>query len=312
VATGRPLDRLRDVRYRHDIPPNRRLGRSSALPHSDPPFWWPRSNRFLDRLRSESAPPVTLWVSLGSANVVELIAAHQPDALLLDLEHTTTGLSEIQTMILAAQNARVAALVRVPGADRHEVGRILDAGADGIVFPRVSNVAEAREAAQSVQYPPRGTRGWAGTHARRTAWGGPPAGTDGGSTPGILSPKFVDAANNAVATIFMIEDPDGAAAIDDILDAGTPDAVIFGRADFIVQSEFDASAVNEAQIRTYEACRGRGIGIALGTSTEDAERYYPGCFISAGVEASLFSTAIAQQIEVSRTFGRRVSSKTPL
>jgi 4-hydroxy-2-oxoheptanedioate aldolase len=280
------------------------------LSSTDPPFWWPRSNRFLDKLRGQSEPPVTLWVTLGSADVVELIAAHQPDALILDREHTTTGLSEIQTMILAAQNAGVTALVRVPSADRHEVRRLLDAGAEGIVFPMVSSAAQAREAAQSMKYPPHGNRGWAGTHARRTSWGGPHLVAEGGSTPGILSPEFIDAANSAVATVFMIEDPDGAAAIDDILDEGAPDAVFFGWADLTVQSGFDASAVKDAQIKTYDACRRRGIGIALETSVEDAERYYPGCFISAGVEATLFGTAIAQQIELSRTFGRRVSPKT--
>jgi 2-keto-3-deoxy-L-rhamnonate aldolase RhmA len=270
------------------------------------PSWWPKSNLFLQRLREGSEPPVTLWVTLGSASVVELLAARRPDALLLDREHTTASLGDIQTMILAAENARVAALVRVPGPDRHEVGRLLDAGADGIVFPRVSTEAQAREAARSVKYPPRGTRGWAGTHARRTAWGGPHIVRSGGALTGVLSPAFIEAADAAVATIFMIEDPAGAAAIDGILDAGSPDAVIFGWADFTVEAGFDSAAVDAARARVYDACRRRGIGIALGTSAEDAAQYYPGCFISAGVEATLFSTAVTDQLDACREFGRRL------
>jgi 4-hydroxy-2-oxoheptanedioate aldolase len=245
-------------------------------------------------------------MTLGSANVVELVAAHRPDALILDREHTTSSLSEVQTLILAAQNAHVSALVRVPRTDRHEVGRLLDAGADGIVFPMISSEAEAREAARSVRYPPHGDRGWAGTHARRTAWGGPHVGVDD-DTPAILSPSFVEAADAAVATVFMIEDVPGVAAIDQILDAGTPDAIIFGWADFTVQSGFDMDAVHDARAKVYAACRARGIGIALGTSPRDAEDFYPGCFLSAGVEATLFSSAIAEQLEAFRRFGRLVA-----
>ena len=36
-------------------------------------------------------------------------------------------------------------------------------------------------------------------------------------------------------------------------------------------------------------------------------QYYPGCFVSAGVEATLFSTAVADQLAACREFGRLVS-----
>jgi len=278
------------------------------LSQHDRPSWWPKSNKFLQRLRDGSEPPVALWVTLGSPNVVELLAAHQPDALILDREHTTNSLGDVQTMILAAENARVAAFVRVPGPDRHEVGQLLDAGAQGIVFPRISTAAEARDAAESMKYPPRGRRGWAGTHARRTAWGGPHVqpGTDAAS---VLSADFIEAADAAIGTIFMIEGPAGASAIDEILDIGSPDAVIFGWADFTVEVGFQTAVVREAQARVYQACRARGIGIALGTSAEDADLYYPECFVSAGIEATLFSKAVADQLDECRAFGSRVAKE---
>jgi hypothetical protein len=80
------------------------------LSSTDPPFWWPQPNPSLHKLHKGSEPQVALWATVGSANVVELIAAHQPNALLLDREHTTTSLGDIQAMALAPQNACVTAL----------------------------------------------------------------------------------------------------------------------------------------------------------------------------------------------------------
>jgi 4-hydroxy-2-oxoheptanedioate aldolase len=278
------------------------------VPQLDQPNWWPRDNAFRRRLRDGAAPPVTIWVTLGSVNVVELIGAHRPDAVILDMEHTTSTLGEVQAMILAAQSAQVTALVRVPHATSDEVGRLLDAGADGIVFPVVSSEAQAQAAARSVAYPPHGSRGWAGTHARRSRWAGQHVCEHDGVAAGVLSPTFVKAADEAVTRIFMIEDPAGVAAIDAILDAGAPDAVIFGWGDFTVQVGFDAQAVAQAQTKVFAACRGRGIGVALGTSPRDAELYYPGCFLSAGVESTLFSDAVATELQRCGEFGRTVAA----
>lgn len=264
------------------------------MPSHERPAWYPRENTFLSRLRGGGPPPVTLWVALGSADVVELIGAHQPAAVIIDREHTTNTLRDVQAMIVAAQLANVTPLVRVPRADRHEVGRLLDAGAQGIVFPMVSTVAEAREAANSVRYPPRGSRGWAGNHSRHTRWTGPhTAGGDGG----LLSRAFVDAADATIATIFMIESPQGADEIDHILDTGQPDAVIFGWADCTVQAGFDTDRVQQSRTRVHDACRARGIGVTLGTSPEDMAAYYPGCFLSAGVDTTIFSESVAKRLD---------------
>lgn len=271
------------------------------MPQANRPTWWPSESSFRRRLAG-GPPPNALFATLGSVNVVELVSVHRPDALILDLEHTTGSLDTVRTMVLAAQSAGVSALVRVPHSDSRSVGRLLDAGADGIVFPGISTVDQARQAARSVRYPPAGDRGWAGAHARRSRWSSGQVVGDDGAVHGLMSHEFVQAADRALTTIFMIEDPAGVASIDAILDIGTPDAVLFGRGDFSVQVGFDATVVEAAYTAVYDACRGRGIGLALGTTARDASLYYPGCFLMAGVESAVFSDAMAKHLRACREF----------
>jgi len=252
------------------------------------PPYWPRLNRFLEGLRGPR-PPVTMWMTLESVVVVEMAASYGIDAMFIDLEHTAASLEDVRAMIIAAQGAGVTALVRPSSIDPHDVGRILDAGAEGIVFAQVSTPEEAETAYRSLRYPPEGTRGWAGMHARHVRWNQTPPGP--GEFP-LASAEFASAVNAQVASIFMIESQAGLDALDEILDIGRPDGVVFGWADFSVSIGFDKAGIEAARKRIYDACRSRGIGMAITVSPRDPMEYYPGCFLGAGTDASLASEAL--------------------
>jgi len=252
------------------------------------PPYWPRPNRFLEALAGPR-PPVTMWMTLESLVVVEMVAAYGIDAVFIDLEHTAAGLADVRAMIVAAQGAGVTALVRPLKIDAHEVGRILDAGAEGIVFAQVTSPEEAETAYRSLRYPPDGTRGWAGMHARHVRWNQSPPGP--GEFP-LASAEFAAAVNAEVASIFMIESQAGLDALDEILDVGRPNGVVFGWADFGVSIGFDKAVIEAARRRIYDACRSRGIGLAITVAPRDPVEYYPGCFLAAGTDASVASEAL--------------------
>jgi 2-keto-3-deoxy-L-rhamnonate aldolase RhmA len=258
-----------------------------------PPPFWPKPNRFRAALRNGGPPPVAMWITLQSPNVVELVGAQGVDTVILDLEHTSSTSADMHSLIVAAQLAGMTALVRPAGIDHHEIGRLLDTGAEGIVFPMVSSAAEAAAAARAVRYPPAGSRGWAGAHARHVRWTGSRPDGDGYR---LLSQEFVTAADESVATVFMIENRAGVDHLGDILDAGSPDAVIFGWADFTVEAEFDAARVAAARETVYSTCRARGVGIAISVVPRDKVEYYPGCFFSAGVDATITSEAVGARL----------------
>ena len=81
------------------------------------------------------------------------------DFVLLDCEHSGFGFETVKASIRYFEAARVPTIVRVPSRDYHHIARALDMGAEGIMLPMVSTVAEARSIVDSVKYVPDGKRG---------------------------------------------------------------------------------------------------------------------------------------------------------
>jgi 4-hydroxy-2-oxoheptanedioate aldolase len=119
------------------------------------------------RLQQSAAPHALygLFCSIPAALSVELIAAAGYDFVVIDLEHTLIGPDQLAGMLLAARAAGIAALVRV--AAPHQAAQALDAGAEGIVFPRIGSEQAARDAVRLCHFAPHGERGLNATlHSR--------------------------------------------------------------------------------------------------------------------------------------------------
>jgi 4-hydroxy-2-oxoheptanedioate aldolase len=99
--------------------------------------------------------------------MTELLALAGFDFLVLDAEHGFFSIESIEAMVIAADGAGIPAIVRVPSCAAAEVGRSLDAGAAGILFPRGDGCAAVRAAIESAKYPPDGKRGLGGVRANR-------------------------------------------------------------------------------------------------------------------------------------------------
>ena len=88
-----------------------------------------------DRLRA-GAPTLGTFLNLGSPLAAEACALAGFDWLLIDLEHGP-GEDALVGQLLAAAVHGVPALVRVETDERIRAGRALDAGAAGVMFPRM-------------------------------------------------------------------------------------------------------------------------------------------------------------------------------
>lgn len=99
------------------------------------------------------------WLNLGSSVTAEIVGLSGFDWVLIDLEHGAGSEEDVLYQLQAVKSTPAAAIVRVESSERQRIHRVLDLGAEGVMFPRVRNVAEASKAMQGLRYPPKGVRG---------------------------------------------------------------------------------------------------------------------------------------------------------
>lgn len=187
------------------------------------------------------------WLSIPSAFSAETVAHAGFDWVCIDMQHGVIDYQVAVTMLLALSTTDCTPIVRVPWNEPGIIGKMLDAGAMGIIIPMVNGVEEARAAVAACRYAPAGARSYGPTRVAMYA------GAD-----------YFAHANDEVACIPMIETKRALDGLDDILDVPGIDAVYVGPADMSItlgqQPRMDnEGAFEEARVRIAEACAKRGI-----------------------------------------------------
>jgi len=112
-----------------------------------------------ERLNSGQVCKGTFLAFLAGGDVMQFLAGLGFDYLFIDMEHGSFDLGRVREMILAGRACGMAPLVRVPEIQYHLVARVLDAGAEGILLPRVETPEEAEKLVSFSRYRPAGARG---------------------------------------------------------------------------------------------------------------------------------------------------------
>jgi 4-hydroxy-2-oxoheptanedioate aldolase len=102
------------------------------------------------------------WLQLASSVAAEAMARAGNEFLVIDMEHAPNEVPTVLPQLQAIASAGKQALVRLPWNDAVVVKRILDTGAQTLMFPMIQTVEEAERAVAATRYPPKGIRGVAG------------------------------------------------------------------------------------------------------------------------------------------------------
>jgi 2-dehydro-3-deoxyglucarate aldolase/4-hydroxy-2-oxoheptanedioate aldolase len=127
-------------------------------------------NGFRTRCREAARGLVGTWVKIPSLETVELLGHAGFDFVVVDMEHAPHPLDLAYRLIFTAQAMGMGALVRLADRSGADVQRLLDAGADGLLVPRVAKLEDAAAITAAMVFAPKGERGLGAT-SRAGRWG---------------------------------------------------------------------------------------------------------------------------------------------
>ncbi|MAX73283.1 MAG: 4-hydroxy-2-oxo-heptane-1,7-dioate aldolase [Nioella sp.] len=173
------------------------------------------ANPFARALKSRDKQ-IGLWISLASNIAAEVTAHAGFDWALIDMEHAPNDYRSVLGQLQVFAGSDTTALVRVEWNDTVAVKKLLDIGAQGLLFPMIQSVEEARRAVAATRYPPKGVRGVSGT-TRATRYG--------------RVKDYLARVEEETAVLLQVETQAALDAAEDIAAVDGVDGIFFGPAD---------------------------------------------------------------------------------
>lgn len=184
-----------------------------------------------------------------TADIGRIMRSCGYDWLFIDLEHGTLSLDGASQIAVAALDAGIAPLVRVPAGQYDMATRALDGGAWGIVMPHVDTPEQAADIVAHLKYPPAGHRSVVGGLAH---FGYQPVNV--GEASRIIN-------DNLLVTV-MIETPTAVANADKIAAVPGVDVLLIGTNDLAMEmgipGQLGHADIGGAYEAVIAACRRHG------------------------------------------------------
>ena len=215
--------------------------------------------------------------------ITELFGYTGHDFVWIDAEHGALDRDDILQHIRAAHAAGAAAFVRVAETNPAIVKPILDMGPDGIVFPMIRSVEDAKLAVASCKYPPVGIRGFNPSRALRYA------NEDMG--------WYIQNADSNVWVILQIEHIDAVNCIEEILSVPGVDTIFVGPMDLSASAGILGQTSHPKMLEMYDlvskAAHAHGIplGVAVGSDPANLERWkdYGAAWVTVGQDMNMLA-----------------------
>lgn len=221
------------------------------------------------------------FVSLGSTLTAEIMGLAGFDWLVIDLEHGSGGEQAMLGQLQALERTAATALVRVEAIDQIRVLHALDAGADGLLIPRLRSAEDAVRAVSYCRY--AGSRGVA--HSTRAWRWGMRSGTHAEMDKGVFCAVQIETAE-ALAAAREI------AALDGV------DVLFIGPADLANSLGLDCAPddprllAHGATVAAAAREHGKAAGILVGSATQAARYHEIGfTFIGVGADSVVLAAA---------------------
>jgi 4-hydroxy-2-oxoheptanedioate aldolase len=246
---------------------------------------------------NQGRPTFGAWLSSPSSVNAEVAAQVGFDYVCCDNQHGALDYQVTVSMIQAIELGGGNPIVRVPWNEPGIIGKVLDAGAQGVIVPMVNTAEEAASVVRSACYPPIGARSF------------------GPMMVGGRVRNYASMANDIVAVVPMVETVEALRNLDEILATPGISAVYVGPADLSFslglppQNNDDRSEFTEALLRITSACRNAGVVPGIHASGALAERRLEQGFRMITVSADVLSMRRGMAEELAQSRGAATGPK---
>ena len=219
-----------------------------------------RENRVKRVLKQGQVVIGTMISEMRSPAIGLIMAGAGFDFMFIDMEHGAYTIETVADLIKVARLAGIVPLVRVSDPQYFLLSRPLDAGAMGLMVPRIEDLATVEHVVRSVKFPPLGSRGCSTFkgHSDYTQ---------------VNTREFTDFQNEEVLVILQIERREAIEQIEEIAAVPGVDVCLIGPNDLTLSlgaaSRRDPAVVAAIE-RVIAACDVAGIasGIHIGDVEE--------------------------------------------
>ncbi len=215
---------------------------------------WLYRNRTKSILRDGKNAIGTMLVEVRQAAAMQWLANAGFDFVIIDTEHGPFTIETIADLSRSARDLGITPIVRVPDLSYAAITQPLDAGAQGIMAPRITAPEQVAEVVQTMKYPPAGKRGSVMGRGHTGYHGGP-------------VDEAMRAMNEETLLIVQVETREAVERIDRIVSVPGVDVALVGPNDLSIAlgipGNLDAPQFQRAIEQTISACRSAGVAPAM-------------------------------------------------
>lgn len=194
-------------------------------------------------------PVLCTQLHLTDPSIFELTSLMGFDGIWMDMEHHAYSLETAASLIRAARVGSSDVMARAARGEFARMARLLEAGAQGIMYPRCQTASEARELIDWIKFAPLGRRGF-----------------DGGNPdmPYCTMPmaEYVRVANEQTFVVVQLEDSGSIEQAEAIGAVPGVDVLFLGPGDFSVlggfPGDFEDPRIEKAMQRVAKAACNTG------------------------------------------------------
>jgi 4-hydroxy-2-oxoheptanedioate aldolase len=216
-----------------------------------------RNSRVKAKLR-RNEPALITTLHYTDPTLYEMTSLMGFDGIWMDLEHHHYSVETAANLMRGARVGVSDIIARPAKGEFMRMARLLEAGAQGIMYPRCDNAAEAAEVVRWAKFAPLGERGCDGANA---------------DSPYCSAPmkQYLKKANEETLVIIQVESQKALEQADEIAAVPGVDVLMLGPGDLSVLSgipyQFDHAIILNAYKRCAEAAKKAGIswGTVSGT-----------------------------------------------